>query len=90
MTIIKSDPLDGLDPLSLSELDPLSRMAADFDSFPSGARPLKDTFEPWNVKKHAILHRFTTQEKLSITTSVFATEHGKNGFVVKFLINYEI
>jgi len=36
----------------------------------------KDSFEPWNVKKATILTRFTTQEKLSITTSVYASsEH---------------
>lgn len=75
--VIKNDPLDGLDPLTINQLDPLTRMAADLDNFPVlGARPLRDTFEPWSVKKNAILHRFTTQEKLSITTSVFATDHG--------------
>lgn len=72
-----------MDPLSIGELDPLTRMAADLEAFPVvGSRPLRDTFEPWNVKKNAILHRFTTQEKLSITTSVFATEHGTVTFFV--------
>lgn len=52
-------------------------MALDLDPFPGvGSRSLKDSFEPWNVKKTSILRKFTTQEKMTITTSVFATEHG--------------
>lgn len=30
---------------------------------------LDDTFEPWSMKKAAILNKYTTSEKLSIATS---------------------
>ncbi len=36
---------------------------------PAEKEGLDDTFEPWNVKKSGILSKFTTSEKLSITTS---------------------
>jgi len=76
-----SDPFDSYDPLTsnLNDLDPLTRMAYDDNSNSYGSfqfRSTRDTFEPWSVKKVAILNRFTTQEKLSITTSSFASEAG--------------
>ncbi|ODM88588.1 hypothetical protein Ocin01_18094, partial [Orchesella cincta] len=87
---IKHDPLDGLDPLSICEMDPLTRMASDLYSFPEiSSRPLRDSFEPWSVKKAAILHRFTTQEKMTITTSVFAAEHEVRGVSEKVLHRLE-
>lgn len=70
--------------MNLSELDPLTRMAAselEGNDFVQGKfRSSKDSFEPWAVKKMAILTKFTTQEKLSITTSVYSpsSSHSAN------------
>src|SRR5271156_1849039 len=75
------DPLDVMDPLSIQNLDPLTRMAVaetqgngyivNTSEGSQMYRSTKDTFEPWSVKKHSILSKFTTQEKLSLTTSVY-------------------
>ncbi|XP_054717134.1 VPS35 endosomal protein-sorting factor-like [Uloborus diversus] len=70
-----SSALDGSDPLSqfASGLDPLSQMAEEHERAKeiSASRKchLDDTFEPWSAKKVAILSKYTTSEKLSITTS---------------------
>jgi len=66
------------DPLSLSEMDPLTRLSVtEASSFSGGLiRSSRDSFEPWAVKKMGILSKFTTQEKLSITTSVYASSSG--------------
>ncbi|CAG7719449.1 unnamed protein product [Allacma fusca] len=85
---LKPDPLDGLDPLSLNELDPLTRMAVGCDYNPEFAVK-SDNFEPWNSKKVAILNKFTTQEKLSITTSYFAADHEVRGVSEKVLHRLE-
>jgi hypothetical protein len=73
------DPLGGGEAVNIRELDPLTRMAVDSDfSLDHTVKPLKDSFEPWSVKKTTILSKFTTQEKLSITTSVYTSaDHGK-------------
>lgn len=81
---VKSDPFDGIDPLTanLNELDPLTRMVVDQEQITpysnTNIRSSRDTFEPWSFRKSAILSRFTTQEKLSITTSIYVTESGKS------------
>jgi len=65
--------------VDLEELDPLSRMAADLDPFAVHGKlghSSRDTFEPWSLKKQAILSKFNTHEKMSITTSSFASERG--------------
>ncbi|XP_066291616.1 VPS35 endosomal protein-sorting factor-like isoform X2 [Branchiostoma lanceolatum] len=75
-----SSSLDGTDPLSMFAAehvvtDPLS-MAPKRDRAESGskAKPgkkssLDESFEPWSTKKANILSKYTTSERLSITTS---------------------
>ncbi|XP_078691604.1 VPS35 endosomal protein-sorting factor-like isoform X2 [Branchiostoma floridae x Branchiostoma belcheri] len=75
-----SSSLDGTDPLSMFAaenvvMDPLS-MAPKRDRAESGskAKPgkkssLDESFEPWSTKKANILSKYTTSERLSITTS---------------------
>lgn len=70
-----SSALDGTDPLSqfASGLDPLSQMAEEHERAKeiSASRKcrLDESFEPWSMKKAAILNKYTTSEKLSIATS---------------------
>lgn len=68
--------------------DPLRRMAVEEDSIKgpsssvvtSSSKGMRDTFEPWGVRKAGILSRFTTHEKLSLTTSSFTSGDGKSIF----------
>ncbi|XP_041364483.1 VPS35 endosomal protein-sorting factor-like isoform X2 [Gigantopelta aegis] len=91
------DPLSLSDPLfqALDGSDPLSQLAAEKTSKSSGrsasfegkgdkksSNELDETFEPWSLKKAGILARFTTSEKLSITTS-FLSSADKERVVMK-------
>lgn len=38
-----------------------------------------ETFEPWSAKKAAILTKYTTSEKLSITTSFLSPSDKEKG-----------
>ncbi|XP_055387781.1 VPS35 endosomal protein sorting factor-like [Condylostylus longicornis] len=82
-TISLIDPLglnalDGIDPLSQfaqeSATDPLSQIVAEYEKFSKKSKN-KDMLEAnkeylsWNNKRLGILNKFTTSEKLSITTS---------------------
>ncbi|XP_052071007.1 VPS35 endosomal protein-sorting factor-like [Mytilus californianus] len=85
-SVIK-DPLSSmLDPLSasLEGSDPLSQMSLSSSSLPTTGRKssfkesaetdgLDETFEPWSVKKSSILTKYSTSEKLSITTSFLSS-----------------
>ncbi|XP_067673421.1 VPS35 endosomal protein-sorting factor-like [Haliotis asinina] len=87
-----------VDPLSAGPLgaafdgtDPLSQLAATVDVKPARSRSfqekeeaqeLDETFEPWSAKKGSILAKFTTSEKLSITTS-FLSASDKERVVMK-------
>ncbi|XP_076073296.1 VPS35 endosomal protein-sorting factor-like [Mytilus galloprovincialis] len=85
-SVIK-DPLSSmLDPLSasLEGSDPLSQMSIASSSLPTTGRKssfkesaetdgLDETFEPWSVKKSSILTKYSTSEKLSITTSFLSS-----------------
>lgn len=68
------EPLTGADPLTDSLLlDPLSKMVAEV-SFKEKQEIIKlneirSSFEPWSFKKSAVLSKYTTVEKLSITSS---------------------
>ncbi|XP_060551407.1 VPS35 endosomal protein-sorting factor-like, partial [Ruditapes philippinarum] len=89
--------LSDMGPLStaLDGLDPLSAMAAEASrttksrglSFgESGTKvradSLDDSFEPWSAKRVDILSKYTTSEKLSITTS-FLSSADKEHVVIK-------
>lgn len=71
------DPLSSLHPLgsALEGLDPLSMMSAEDGGEKSehfvtkGSGALDESFEAWAVKKSGILAKYSTSEKLSITTS---------------------
>lgn len=71
------DPLSSLHPLgnALEGLDPLSMMSAEdgnekLEHFVTkGGGTLDESFESWAVKKSGILAKYSTSEKLSITTS---------------------
>ncbi|XP_062508525.1 VPS35 endosomal protein-sorting factor-like [Corticium candelabrum] len=81
------DPLSSSsDPLSI-DLDPLSLAAAtsrnvDKDFAPTMQGSMDDSFEPWRAKKANILSKYTTSEKLSITTS-FLSDEDKEKVIVK-------
>ena len=47
---------------------------------------LGDSFEPWSFKKAAILAKYTTSEKLSITTSFLSTSDQERGLWTALLI----
>ncbi|KAF5301140.1 hypothetical protein FQR65_LT08970 [Abscondita terminalis] len=77
-----SDALEGLDPLTqfaIQEADPLTQIAAEMkhDTFKNDTafnktqRKSKATIdmEPWSTRKHAILAKFTTSEKLTIISN---------------------
>ncbi|XP_022318792.1 VPS35 endosomal protein-sorting factor-like [Crassostrea virginica] len=84
------DPLSSLGPLATSfeGSDPLSKLASEgVDQVPRGSRTksengLDETFEPWSAKKAGILTKYTTSEKLSITTS-FLSAADKEKMVIK-------
>jgi hypothetical protein len=85
-----SDPLSSMsgdvDPLSAA-LDPLSLAAASFNDLDKdfevdGQSKVDDSFEPWSAKKANILTKYTTSEKLSITTSFLSAED-KEKVIVK-------
>ncbi|KAL4240173.1 hypothetical protein ACF0H5_000967 [Mactra antiquata] len=91
------DPLSDMGPLgsALDGTDPLSAMAAEANriakvrgsSFGESsakvrAMSLDDSFEPWSAKRADILSRYTTSEKLSITTS-FLSSADKEHVVIK-------
>ncbi|XP_070579924.1 VPS35 endosomal protein-sorting factor-like [Ptychodera flava] len=81
-----SSALDGTDPLS-AFADPLSQAAAEAafkktDTTAKKKTSVDDDFEPWSVKKAGILSKYTTSEKLSITTS-FLSAADKEKVVVK-------
>lgn len=68
---VESKPF--LDPLNEIALDPLSKMVAEV-SFKEKQEKLKESevkssFEPWSLKKPNILAKYTTLEKLTITSS---------------------
>ncbi|KAK7112793.1 hypothetical protein V1264_012185 [Littorina saxatilis] len=90
------DPLgaDGAISLAFEGADPLSRFAAEAEPLgrarsssekkkdvisPDG---LDESFEPWSSKKAGILAKYTTSEKLSITTS-FLSASDKEKVVIK-------
>ncbi|XP_038064522.1 VPS35 endosomal protein-sorting factor-like [Patiria miniata] len=81
-----ADTMEGLDPLSqfaaaaaIKVADPLSQglgQGGGKDATDSGSfnkNQLDDSFEPWSSKKATILSKYTTSEKLSITTSFLST-----------------
>ncbi|KAK6625056.1 hypothetical protein RUM43_005347 [Polyplax serrata] len=76
-TQIVLDPLgaalDGTDPLSQfakQEADPLcDNWDVQFNKKKNDDANFEDNFEPWSVRKSAILSKFTTSEKLSMVTS---------------------
>nr|XP_054763680.1 VPS35 endosomal protein-sorting factor-like [Lytechinus pictus] len=71
----KVDPLS--DPLSLA-LGASKKDAT--DSAAQGApKGLDDSFEPWSSKKAGILSKYTTSEKLSITTSFLSPADREKG-----------
>ena len=45
----------------------------------SRASSLDDSFEPWSAKRADILAKYTTSEKLSITTSFLSTADKEQG-----------
>lgn len=62
-----------VDPLSAVSLDPLSKLVAQI-SMKEKLEKIKEdeaklSFEPWSLRKNAILSKYTTVEKLSITSS---------------------
>lgn len=76
-----SSALDGIDPLSqFAAMDPLSQMAEEHERAKELSMSKKvhvdDSFEPWSSKKSAILSKYTTSEKLSITTSFLSGGEG--------------
>ncbi|XP_064600257.1 VPS35 endosomal protein-sorting factor-like [Liolophura sinensis] len=88
-----ADPLSA----SLEGTDPLSVIAAKQDTLPTKSRSfsklsddgmfdatpdMDSTFEPWAAKKSGILSKYTTSEKLSITTS-FLSASDKERVVIK-------
>ncbi|XP_076459289.1 VPS35 endosomal protein-sorting factor-like [Babylonia areolata] len=95
---LSSDPLaaDGAISLAFEGVDPLSRFAAEAepvnkarsdsekkkDKDAISADGLDESFEPWSTKKTSILAKFTTSEKLSITTS-FLSASDKEKVVIK-------
>ncbi|XP_056017683.1 VPS35 endosomal protein-sorting factor-like [Ostrea edulis] len=84
------DPLSSLGPLgtSFEGSDPLSQIASQgIDQITRSNRTkseggLDETFEPWSTKKVEILTKYTTSEKLSITTS-FLSSADKEKMVIK-------
>ncbi|XP_052791278.1 VPS35 endosomal protein-sorting factor-like [Mya arenaria] len=90
-----ADPLSAMGPLG-EGLDPLSAMMAQSSLAPTMSRSssfgsdggksrtgsLDDSFEPWSAKKVEILARYTTSEKLSITTS-FLSASDKEHVTIK-------
>ncbi|XP_048575354.1 VPS35 endosomal protein-sorting factor-like isoform X2 [Nematostella vectensis] len=93
----KGDNFDGLDPLSMfvaeeaaTRKTPSSVVVPtvrERDDSLSGMRDAvdsgdDDTFEPWSSKKTGILAKYTTSEKLSITTS-FLSSSDKDKIVIK-------
>lgn len=67
------DPLNSDNSAGGSGVDPLSKMVADV-SFKERQEMLKlneikSSFEPWSLKKPSILSKYTTVEKLTITSS---------------------
>ncbi|KAL3877496.1 hypothetical protein ACJMK2_035196 [Sinanodonta woodiana] len=92
------DPLSFSDPLgtSLEGSDPLSQFAAEVAKKKSSVglniggekkgagneNELDDSFEPWYCKKAGIIAKYTTSEKLSITTS-FLSASDKEKVVIK-------
>ncbi|KQS39467.1 uncharacterized protein Dere_GG12848, isoform B [Drosophila erecta] len=94
VTVVDSNPLsralEGTDPLSQfarqdDELnDPLSQMVSEFQDLKSKRRE-KDRTEPedntlqWNSRRLGILNRFTTNEKLSLSTSFLVASGSLDG-----------
>ncbi|KAJ8318573.1 hypothetical protein KUTeg_003664 [Tegillarca granosa] len=87
------DPLSASMGVSLDGSDPLSQMAAESEALAKKTRSLSlkentgndlldETFEPWSAKKAGILTKYTTSEKLSITTS-FLSAQDKEKAVIK-------
>lgn len=77
-----AETLDGTDPLSVFAkqeeeiIDPLSQMANEYESLKKKQEKeniLADESLNWNTKRLAILNKFTTSEKLSISTSFLTT-----------------
>ncbi|XP_065826063.1 VPS35 endosomal protein-sorting factor-like [Oscarella lobularis] len=81
-----SDPLAALDPLTSAATAVASSGGYDMpdDEGVAGGRGggLDDEFEPWAAKKAGILSKYTTDEKLSITTS-FLTDEDREKVIVK-------
>ena len=47
-----------------------------------------DGFEPWSYRKTAILSKYTTSEKLSITTSFLSASEKDKGKTIIMLVNF--
>jgi len=85
-----SSAMEGSDPLSqmAAEIqDPLSQLSLSHKNSASSnirtmSEDMDETFEPWSTKRPAILAKFTTSEKLSITTS-FLSASDKEKVVTK-------
>lgn len=88
--ISASDSFDGTDPLSMlaHNEDPivpattLSRRKNDKNIFGDAEGYIDQTFEPWADKKADILARYTTSEKLTISTS-FLSDNDKEKLTIK-------
>ncbi|KAK2564040.1 VPS35 endosomal protein-sorting factor-like [Acropora cervicornis] len=86
----KADAFEGLDPLSMFAAQEVSsklpattpvkknERSAEFDK----VKHQDDFFEPWSSKRSGILAKYTTSEKLSITTS-FLSSSDKDKYVIK-------
>ncbi|XP_015778562.1 PREDICTED: UPF0505 protein C16orf62 homolog [Acropora digitifera] len=86
----KADAFEGLDPLSMFAAQEVSsklpantpvkkkERSAEFDKL----NQQDEFFEPWSSKRSGILAKYTTSEKLSITTS-FLSSSDKDKYVIK-------
>uniref|UniRef100_A0A1B0BFB4 VPS35 endosomal protein-sorting factor-like n=1 Tax=Glossina palpalis gambiensis TaxID=67801 RepID=A0A1B0BFB4_9MUSC len=84
--------LDGTDPLSQfarqeqESIDPLTQMASEYETFQKSKTKkrekdvsLADDSFNWNAKRLSILNKFTTSEKLSISTSFLSVSNAGTG-----------
>ncbi|KAI9576835.1 hypothetical protein GQX74_005715 [Glossina fuscipes] len=84
--------LDGTDPLSQFArqeqelIDPLTQMASEYETFQKSKTKkrekdvsLADDSFNWNAKRLSILNKFTTSEKLSISTSFLSVSNAGTG-----------
>ncbi|CAF1314560.1 unnamed protein product [Didymodactylos carnosus] len=85
---------NGIDPLSVllvantnTVIDPLSEALAaltskEKDKTTKLAAGVDDSFEPWSSKKASILTRYTTSEKISITTAIVLNDDDKEKMTI--------